>query len=42
VHFIQLNAERVATLQGSGGHITERQEPKRGPGCRGRHGLPAP
>jgi ferredoxin len=33
--FIQLNAERVASLKETGGHITERQEPKRGPGCRG-------
>jgi ferredoxin len=34
--FIQLNAERVSALKGSGGHITERQEPREGPGCRGR------
>lgn len=32
--FIQLNAERVAVLKHSGGQITERQEPKLGPGCR--------
>jgi ferredoxin len=32
--FIQLNAERVAVLKASGGSITERQEPKRGHGCR--------
>jgi ferredoxin len=33
--FIQLNAERVAVLKANGGHITERQEPKFGSGCRG-------
>jgi ferredoxin len=33
--FIQLNAERVAALKTGGGHITERQAPKVGPGCRG-------
>ena len=33
--FIQLNAERAAVLKANGGHITERQEPKLGPGCRG-------
>jgi ferredoxin len=32
--YIQLNAERVAALKESG-NITERQEPKKGPGCRG-------
>jgi ferredoxin len=35
VHYVQLNAERVAVLKAEGGHITERQEPKVGPGCRG-------
>jgi ferredoxin len=34
--FVQLNAERVAVLKESGGHITEKQEPKEGPGCRQR------
>jgi ferredoxin len=34
--FIELNAERVSALKGNGGHITERQGPKEGPGCRGR------
>lgn len=34
VQFIELNAERVSALKQSGGHITERQEPKLGPGCR--------
>ena len=33
--YVQLNAERVTALKDSGGHITERQEPKKGPGCRG-------
>jgi ferredoxin len=32
--YIQLNAERVLALQ-EGGNITQRQEPKKGPGCRG-------
>ena|ERR1700676_3874901 len=37
--FVQLNAERVSNLKTTGGHITEKQDPKEGPGCRGqRHG----
>jgi ferredoxin len=32
-NFVALNAERVRLLQDSG-HITERQAPKEGPGCR--------
>jgi ferredoxin len=36
VQYIQLNAERVQVLKGGGGHITERQEPKEGPGCKRR------
>jgi len=32
--FIQLNAERVSVLKERGGNITERHEPKLGPGCR--------
>lgn len=36
--YVQLNAERVAALKGSGGHVTERQEPKEGPGCRRSNG----
>jgi hypothetical protein len=32
--YIQLNADRVKLLQSSGGHITEKHEPKLGPGCR--------
>ena len=32
--YIQLNAERVTALKETG-HITQRQEPKNGPGCRG-------
>ena len=35
-HFVALNAERVAVLKDTGGHLTERQAPKEGPGCRGR------
>lgn len=35
-HFVQLNADRVSVLKESGGHITEKQEAKMGPGCRGR------
>jgi hypothetical protein len=34
--FVELNAVRVQALKEAGGHITERQEPKVGPGCRGR------
>ena len=34
--FIQLNAERVAALKATGGHITEKQEALQGSGCRGR------
>ena len=33
--FVALNVERVAALKKVGGNITERQEPKIGPGCRG-------
>jgi ferredoxin len=33
--FIQLNAERVPALKASGAGITEKTEPKKGPGCRG-------
>jgi ferredoxin len=33
--FIQLNAERAASLKDAGGHITEAQPPKLGPACRG-------
>jgi ferredoxin len=34
--FVALNAERVVALKESGGHITEKQQPQEGPGCRGR------
>jgi ferredoxin len=34
--FIQRNADRSAALKDSGGHITERQDAKEGPGCRQR------
>ena len=34
-HFVQLNSERVPGLKASGGNITTRQEPKKGPECRG-------
>ena len=34
--FIQLNAERVAALKATDAHITEKQAPKEGTGCRGR------
>lgn len=37
-HFLRLNAERSARLKESGGHITERQEPKLGPGCKPKPG----
>lgn len=36
--YIQLNAERVAALKNGDGHVTEKQEPKAGPGCRDRAG----
>jgi ferredoxin len=36
VQYVELNAERAAALKAGGGNITERQEPKKGPGCRGR------
>lgn len=32
--YVQLNAERVAALKDDGGHITQKQGPKLGPGCR--------
>src|SRR5262249_19615136 len=32
--YITLNAERTAVLKHNGGHITEQQEPKEGPGCK--------
>jgi ferredoxin len=34
--YVALNAERVTALRAAGGHITERQEPREGPGCRRR------
>jgi ferredoxin len=34
-HFVALNADRVRALH-DGGHITDRQPAKRGPGCRNR------
>jgi ferredoxin len=34
--FIQLNAVRSRELKEGGGHITEKQEPKEGPGCKKR------
>jgi ferredoxin len=38
-HFVQLNAERVSTIQAKGDPITERQAPKLGPSCRQSGGL---
>jgi ferredoxin len=35
-HFIALNAERAVALKASGGQITEKQDAKEGPGCKGR------
>src|SRR5262245_50239616 len=32
--YVELNAERASALQSIGGHITEWQAPKLGPGCR--------
>ncbi len=35
--YIQLNAERALALKtGGGANITQRQEPKLGPGCKGK------
>src|SRR5580692_5490600 len=34
-HYVELNAERVLVLNDCGGHLTERIEPKKGPGCMG-------
>ncbi len=34
--FVRLNAERVLALKDTGGHITEKIEPKLGSGCRSR------
>jgi len=34
--YVQLNAERVSVLKERGGNITDRQEPKEGPTCKGR------
>jgi len=34
--FIQLNADRARVLKASGGHITEKQEPQAGAGCKKR------
>ncbi len=36
--FIQLNAERVTALKMGDAHITEKREPKEGPGCQRRRG----
>jgi len=33
--YLALNAERSAALKTQGGPLTQRQEPLRGPGCRG-------
>ena len=38
-HFIQVNAERVAQLKNHVGHITDKIEPKEGPGCSGRRSV---
>ena len=35
VSFIELNASRSATLKESGGQVTEKQEAKESPDCRG-------
>lgn len=37
--FVQLNAERSAALKQTGGSITEKVDPKLGPGCRIGHRL---
>jgi ferredoxin len=40
VQYVQLNAERAAALK-EGGNITQKQEPREGPGCRKRGALGA-
>jgi ferredoxin len=34
--FVQINATKAAQLKSSGGHITEKQDPLEGPGCKKR------
>ena len=34
-HFVQLNADRVKVLKPGGGNITQKQEAKKGAGCKG-------
>jgi ferredoxin len=36
VEYVQINAERSAALKANHGPVTERQDPKLGPGCRSR------
>jgi ferredoxin len=38
VAFVELNAVRARALKGSEGQITDKQDPKEGPGCAGRAG----
>jgi len=33
--YIQINADRAALLKGSGKHITKKQDPMKGPACKG-------
>jgi ferredoxin len=35
-HYVQLNLQRSADLKATGGHITEKHEPKRRPGCKAK------
>ena len=39
VQLVQINADRAAALKAGDGHITHRQEPKEGPGCRRQSGA---
>jgi ferredoxin len=39
VQFVQINADRAAALKAGDGHVTQRQGPKEGPGCRRRSGA---
>jgi ferredoxin len=33
--YLELNREKAEVLKQAGGNLTERQEPKKGPGCQG-------
>jgi len=39
IQFVALNANRVLELKEKGANVTERREPKAGPGCRNQLGI---